>query len=473
MSQDARRFGNRSMARRSPSGGFGDDFEWLTNRRSFVAALAGALTTAATASAGEDTETRKVGKPDQESVEISADNGAELQAELHRHAGSGRLVRLKSARELTCLVLEEMISGEKSIHPLLIPERVHLDLQGSTLLLDCRSNSYGVRMSSESSIRNGTIKVVRSEGKGSQACWHSGISIGAAYGDGGTPAKPGYFSTVRHWLIENVTIDQPFEASAIQLMSEACHGIIRNVTVLDSAKALIGVGMDWGSVGPITTEDAQVPRMRQLWERGEIYSTHPHDILVEDLRVGRLTRNIDGNDAGVRCSACHHVTIRKVRVKEAATAVALFGGDFGYEFARDDQREFQHAGYRLEDIRIDRALLYGLVLNGAADNIYRASVNHGYRTVRDPVHPGLDRPIIKDVLLRGGGERKNRQGVYAVALTDGQLDKLTISAFDIGVHVEDWVRGMHFRQTQFSDNRRDTQIEGATDPATGVTFDSA
>jgi hypothetical protein len=247
--------------------------------------------------------------------------------------------------------------------------------------------------------------------------------------------------------------------------------VIRNVTVLDSAKCLIGVGMDWGSVGPITTEDAQVPRMRRLWEAGQIYSTHPHDVLVENLKVGRLTRIVDGNDAGVRCSACHNITIRNVQVAEAAVAVAIFGGDFGYEFAREDQRERQHSGYLIEDVRIDKAWIYGLVLNGAADNVYRASRNHGYKPVRDPVHPGLDRPVIRNLTLRGGGDRPNRQGLYAVSLTDAQLVNFDIANFDIGVHVEDWVRGMQFQNTRFAGNRKDTQIEGATEAATGVVFE--
>jgi hypothetical protein len=255
-------------------------------------------------------------------------------------------------------------------------------------------------------------------------------------------------------------------------MSEACHGVIRNVRILDSAKALIGVGMDWGSVGPIRSEDELAPKMRQFWEAGEIYSTHPHHVLVENLKVGRLTRNVDGNDAGVRCSACHDITIRNVEIAEAATAVAIFGGDCGYEFAREDQRKFQHAGYVIENVRIDRALLYGLVFNGMADNIHRASRNLGYRPVRDPVRPGLVRPVVRNVTLRGAGDRKNRQGIYAVCLTDGRLENLTIENFDIGVHVEDWVCGMRFENTRFAGNGRDTQIEGATEPATGVVFET-
>src|SRR4051812_37554868 len=197
-----------------------------------------------------------------EVVTVQVASGGELQHALNRHAGTGRCVRVGRPGPLVCGVREDAAGDEKSTHALLVPGGVQLDLNGSTLHLDLRSNSYGVRLASDSAIRNGTIRLVRSVGKGSQACWHSGVSIGAAYGDGGTPGKPGRFSSVRHWAIENMTIDQPFAAAAIQLMSEACYGVIKNVRILDSHKALMGIGLDWGTVGPITTVDAEIPRMR-------------------------------------------------------------------------------------------------------------------------------------------------------------------------------------------------------------------
>jgi len=407
-----------------------------------------------------------------EVIGINPVSGEELQTILNRHTGTGNTLRIERPRELVCLIHDEIVGGEKTTQALLVPEGTHLDLQGGTLLLDCRSNGYGVRLSNHSSIRNGTIRIVRSEGKGSQGCWHGGINVGAAYGEGGTTEKPGQFSTVRDWAIDNITVDQPFDSAAIQMMSEACHGRVTNVTILDSSKALLGIGMDWGSVGPITTEDKEVPRMRRLWDRGEIYSTHPHDILIENLKVGRLTRSIDGNDAAVRCSACHDITIRNVEVNEAGVAVAIFGGDFGYEFARNDQREFQHRGYLVENVRIGNANIFGIILNGAADNIYRAGLNHGYTPVRDPVHPGIDQPVIRDVLLKGGGARTNRQGVYAVAVRDGKFERVTIREFGIGIHVEDWVDGLQFEQTTFSGNTKDAQIEGATEPAKRVSINA-
>ena len=63
-----------------------------------------------------------------------------------------------------------------------------------------------------------------------------------------------------------MTINQQVIMSAIQLMSEACFGEIRRVRILDSEKALMGIGMDWGSVRKFTTADDRIPRIRELRE---------------------------------------------------------------------------------------------------------------------------------------------------------------------------------------------------------------
>jgi hypothetical protein len=155
----------------------------------------------------------------------------------------------------------------------------------------------------------------------------------------------------------------------------------------------------------------------------------------------------------VRCSECHRITIRNINVETAATAVAIFGGDLGYEFAPENQRKFAHAGYVVENVRIASALRYGIVLNGNADNVWRSRTNHGYDSVRDPVHPGLDKPAIRNVELRAG-RMPGAQGIYAVALSDATLDKVDVAGFDIGVHVEDWVHGMRFRDCRIAGNNQ-------------------
>jgi hypothetical protein len=410
---------------------------------------------------------------DGEPVEsVSVRSGDELQQVMEKQSAlGGGTVRLSRDSNVTCLVGQMPIAGEASIHALLVPAGVELDLNGSTLQLDLRSNSYGVRLSSHSAIRNGTIKVIESNGKGSQAIWHSAISVGAAYGDGGTVAKPGHFSTVGNWCIEDMTIQQPFEASCIQLMSEAHHGVIRNIRILDSEKALIGVGLDWGTVGPVETADQKVPQMRKLWEKNEISSTHPHHVLIENITIGKLGRSADGNDAGVRCSGCHHITIKNLEVETAMSAVALFGGDFGFEFSPPDQRCFAHMGYLIDGVKIRAARLYGIVMNGAEDNVYRSRLNFGYDAVRDPVHPGLDRPIIRNAVLRGTRAPHSR-GVYVAATTGATFENVDVEGFETGVAVNDWVRSLTFRNGRMANNNQNVHVGGSTEAPLDVLFEN-
>ena len=133
--------------------------------------------------------------------------------------GGGVLVLPKNST-LTATVRSVTYKGRASQHALLVPKNITLDLNGSKILLDLRSNSYGVRLASRSTIRNGTIRLIRSEDGGGQRIFHAAVSVGAAYGDGGTADNPSYFSNVVGWRMENLSIDQPFNHSAIQLMSD-------------------------------------------------------------------------------------------------------------------------------------------------------------------------------------------------------------------------------------------------------------
>ena len=401
---------------------------------------------------------------------IDVTNGADLQLALDKHAGKPGVLRIRQSVELMCQVLESEVRDEASRHALLIPEGIVLDLKGSTLLLDLRSNSHGVRLSSHSGIRNGTIRIVRSENKGSQGIWHSAISIGAPYDDGGTPDKPGYFSKIAHWSIEDMTIDQPFAASAIQVMSEGCFGMIRRVRILDSNEALLGIGMDWGSVGKMTTADETIPLMRELWKKNEIYSTHPHDILIEDITIGNLTRNIDANDAGVRCSACYNIRIRNVHVASAAAAVAIFGGDCGFEFAPKELRPLAHTGYEIDGLSINNAFRIGIVLNGLSDNVYRSGLSHGYQMQLDPAQPGLNGVVIRNAQLTGDGS-PNSLGMFITAVSKVQLQNVTIKNYDIGVRIKDWINGLQFKSCDLSQNKEDWLISNSAATPQGVVFE--
>lgn len=398
----------------------------------------------------------------------AAQDGPALQNELHAIAKTGGTLRLPKSAQITCTKLTETISGEESAHALLVPQGVTLDLNGGTLLLALNDNCYGVRLMSDSAIRNGTIRIISSENKGEQRCWHSAVSVGAAYGFGGTVEKPSIFSYVSNWAIENLTIDQPYETSCIAIISEAHHGVIRNINILDSDKAVLGVGLDWGSLGPITTADEAYPRLRGLWENKEILSLHPHDILIENITVGHLNRmKGDGNDSAVRCSACHNITIRNVKVKTAGSAISIWGGDSGYEHAPEEYRHLGHTGYVIENVKIDHAKFYGVVFNGDADNVTRSIRNHGYDALLDTVHPGISGAVMKNLDLQGVNTPGSR-GIYLTACSDLTIDNAKVAGFETGLAVNDWVQRIKVTNAQLKDNKVEATVAGATEPPVDI-----
>ena len=58
-----------------------------------------------------------------------------------------------------------------------------------------------------------------------------------------------------------------------------------------------------------------------------------------------------------------------------------------------------------------------------------------------------------------------------MALSGATLDNIDVSGFEVGVHVEDWVRGMHFHHSKITGNKRDVLVQGATEPPVDVSFD--
>jgi hypothetical protein len=367
-------------------------------------------------------------------------------------AGGGVLMLPKNAT-LTATVRVMSYKGRESRHALLIPEGITLDLNGSSLLLDLRSNSYGVRLASRSTLRNGTIRLVRSEGGGSQRIFHAAISVGAAYGDGGTAENPSYFSHIVGWRMENLMVDQPFNHSAIQLMSEAADGVIRDIRIADSKEAPLGIGLDWGTVGPLHMADEKQKEMHKLFAEGKLYGTPPHDILITNIRIGRLTKNEnDDGAAAIRTSGCYNITIDDVDIKETGVGIALHAGDAGFEYHREPHRSMAHAGYVIKNIKVRKAFRKGIIIDGLSDNVYRAVYEHGDHTLLSPVTPGINKPVIQNAWLRGDGFTGDC-GITIYYSVGARLENIDVAEFHKGIHIGIWTKDVTVSHSRIHDNK--------------------
>ena len=396
-------------------------------------------------------------------VAVRAPIGAEelQQKMLDLSAAGGGVLLLPKNSTMTSTVHSITYKGRISPHALLVPEDVVLDLNDSTILLDLRSNSYGVRLASRATVRNGTIRLIRSEGSGSQRIWHAPVSVGAAYGDGGTPEAPSYFSRVVGWRMENLTIDQPFDKSAIQLMSEAANGMISDIRIADSASAPIGIGLDWGTVGPLDMKDERQKEMRLLFVEGRLYGTHPHDILIKKIRIGRLAGHRDDDDSvGIRTSGCYNITIEDLEVLQAGVGVAVHAGDAGFEYALQPHRGIGHAAYLIKNVKVHKALRKGIIIDGIADNVYRAIRNHGHQSLLSPVSPGIDQPLVRNAWLRGG-EFVGESGVMVQFATGVKLEGIDAGEFQKGIHLRDWTKKVTVSQSRIHDNNTGVVVSGS------------
>lgn len=366
--------------------------------------------------------------------------------------GGGVLVLPKNST-LTATVRSVTYKGWRSPHALLVPENVTLDLNGSKLLLDLRSNSYGVRLTSRSTIRNGTIRLIRSEGASLQRIYHAAVSVGASYGDGGTPDNRSYFAKIVGWRMENLTIDQPFNHSAIQLMSEAADGIIENIRIADSKEAPLGIGLDWGTVGPLGMSDEKQKQMHELFAQGKLYGTHPHDILIKNIRIGRLTKNEnDDGAAAIRTSACYNITIDDVEIQETGVGIALHAGDAGFEYALQPHRDIGHAGYVIKNIKVHKAFRKGIIIEGLSDNVYRAVYDHGDHTLLSPVTPGINKPVIQNAWLRGDGFTGDC-GITIYYSVGATLENIDVAEFHKGIHIGIWTKDVTVSHSKIHNNK--------------------
>jgi hypothetical protein len=368
-------------------------------------------------------------------------------------ATGGGVMLLPKNSTLTATLRNIKYKGWTSRHALLIPENVTLDLNGGTLLLDLRSNCYGVRLTSKSTLRNGTIRLIRSEGASLQRIYHAPVSVGAAYGDGGTADSPSYFSKIVGWRMENLTVEQPFNQSAIQLMSEAADGVITDIRIADSKEAPLGIGLDWGTIGPLHMPDEKQIEMHKLFSEGKVYSTHPHDILIQKIRIGRLTKNEnDDGAAAIRTSGCYNITIDDVEIKETGVGIALHAGDAGFEYAPQPHRGIGHAGYVLKNIKVHKAFRKGIIVDGLSDNIYRAVYNHGDTALLSPVTPGINKPLIQNVWLRGDGFTGDC-GITIYYSVGARLENIDVAEFHKGIHIGIWTRDITVSNSKVHDNK--------------------
>lgn len=396
-----------------------------------------------------------------------------LQAEVDRlaAAGGGEL-RLRSGG--TTLARGAPVVGKN----------VSLDLNGGTLLLELsETNATGVRLRSGATLRNGRV-IVRSSGRPSfQSGAHAPVVVGPLLGEGGTPDRVSPDGDVSGWTISDLVLSSDKDVdlgygvrlgcAAIQIMGGAHNGLIENISIPDSNVMLGGVHMDWGVVGHISSE--AIAASAAAFRRGDAYTTHPHDIVVRNIRIGRLTRPMGrygpgGGTFGVRLSGSHNIHVSDVEI-DAVTGIAFChtAGDVGYEFAPAEFASLACRGVVFTRGFVhDATTAYLIGTDSYADNIGR-EVARGYRPMHDPIH--TTDVIFDRIAGRALDPARANFGIRVDHQRGGRIVDCTARGFRRGFYIDEHVDGLTLiRPVALDSAEHGISVEHPSRPPRNVTI---
>lgn len=330
-----------------------------------------------------------------------------------------------------------------------VPNGVTLDLNGGRLIATLvASDDAGVRLLSDSALVNGTV-IVRSRGRpGLQGGAHAPVLIGTLYGEDRSVDLRSRFADPHGWRVSGVTLSSDkavpagdgtvLGAPAIAVTGGASDGVIENVTVPDSSTMAGGVHLDWGTVGAISSSD--IWGSAAAYRAGRAFTTHPHDIVVRAIRIGRLSRlSVAGTGSfGVRLSGVHDIAVSDVTVA-GVTEAAIYhtAGDLGYEFARSADRSRAHLGIRIDGVTVAAAEgAYLLRSDSYADNIGRAA-QAGYRPMLNPIaHTDMD---VRNIRGAAGGRLAPNFGLRLDHQRGGTFSDIIAQGFRRGFYIDEQV----------------------------------
>lgn len=322
------------------------------------------------------------------------DNQVAIQAAADRLAELGGGVLLGTAGK-TYRIVQSDNAGHGAA---LILDRVIFDLQGAKLLLVLTDQVYGVRLLNYAQILNGEIEVQTGGGvvDTDQGIWQCNVSIGPAYGDGGTVASPSAHDSAKGWRIANLRLSTNRDGGYIIGGAGGINnGIIEQIEITGNALSRICIGFDWGTLGTIVSTEADMATNKTNYNAGTAKTTHPHNIVVRDINIGNMSRTAGSSDLygchALRLSGCHHILMENVKVAGVTfSAFCHTAGDLGYEYAAADQRAQAYKGIIVRNLTLldGSSAKNGVLIDTLGDNVYRAQYSESYTPLVSPFWHG-------------------------------------------------------------------------------------
>lgn len=284
-----------------------------------------------------------------------------------RGGGNIRLTPNKTYRILTATAVDTGLVFKPNVTTYFNGSRINFECVGGNL--------YGGRaMSNTRFYGPGTMATTVSTSSSAQSIWHSPLSVGYAYGDGGTVASPSVYEGTANIIIEGLTFTtvRPVGATCIPIYGGQSHITVRRCIFPASSTTIVAAGADWAFLGVMSSSDINLSRTN--FNAGTAFTTHPNNLLFEGNSIG-LYSNV--NSTPLRVSGVFNTTIRNNDVAQSgALGVYSTPGDLGFEFAPAGLKSNASRNIVIEGNNIrDAQLGTGILVDVFPDNVYDAVTN--------------------------------------------------------------------------------------------------
>lgn len=372
--------------------------------------------------------------------------------------------------------------------PVLIRPNVRILINGATCTFNFPgANDRGFVLMSRTALEGpGTIHVENTATSftGSQVGTHSPVGVGPLYGDGGTVASPNPLEFTHFFAIRNLKLSTNKDKGvgttcggcAIGVVGGSNHGLIEGIEVPDNAHMSGGIMLDWSVVGGIVSADSSMSANKALYPASS-YTTHPHDIVIRDIKIGVLSRALtgatDSGTFGVRLSGAYNIWAHGVTVGGTTQSAALFhAGDLGDEFALPADRNMACRNILFENFTVSSVLSGNAAyIDTFADNVYRATLPpYNYTPYAPPRRDGSI--VLRNFSAFGDGTSGMAEGILVRQASGVLIENAVIAGFDDGLAITEGAVNVTVLRGTWRDNRQaGIQVKNSTTPPERILID--
>jgi hypothetical protein len=270
---------------------------------------------------------------------------------------------------------------------------------GATINLECTGSVYGIRPLGRNKITGWNFRVPVSTGLGSsQSIYHSCISFGCAYGDGGTVASPSIYcapSDIEVWGNTFYSTQNSGNGTMLGGYGGGDNIHIHDNVFLDSNTIAIAIGFDWLPQGAIDESNLNATKAAYLATPRTAQTLHWTNVRIHDNRIGNMTMPATLSSTapnspvfgshGIRLSGVVSYDVRNNRIEQTTyCGVFITGGDLALEYANVASLRylaFRNCFVSGNAVRVANSG-YGVYVECTADNIYRSATDPA-----DPQYP--------------------------------------------------------------------------------------